>query len=50
MRASELESERRSSPVPQVVMGSALVVPKIYLDRLRGAVAGHYIDLGKGNE
>lgn len=39
-RLEELEQERRLSPLPPVVTGGALVVPRGLLDRLRGAAAG----------
>jgi hypothetical protein len=35
-RLEELEQERRLSPLPPVIMGGALVVPKRILDRLAG--------------
>ena len=35
-RMEELEQERRLSPLPPVVIGGALIVPKVLLDLLRG--------------
>jgi superfamily II DNA or RNA helicase len=43
-RISELEQERRLSPMPPVVVGGALVVPQGYLDKLGGIVARQCID------
>jgi len=37
-RMNELQQERHLSPLPPVVIGSALVIPQGLLDRLKGAV------------
>ena len=38
-RMTELEQERRLSPMPPLVVGGALIVPQGYLDRLKGVDA-----------
>ncbi|MDD3828879.1 MAG: helicase-related protein, partial [Anaerolineae bacterium] len=38
-RMAELEQERKLSPLPPVVIGGALIIPKGLLDRLKGVTA-----------
>ncbi|MCX6676556.1 MAG: helicase-related protein [Methanothrix sp.] len=44
-RITELEQERRLSPMPPVVVGGALVVPQGYLDRVMGRKSGESLSV-----